>query len=357
MPGGIERAIVNTANLFSTKEYRVTILIADKSTETFYPLLPGIHLTQEPLHFGITDSGNIFTRKLDFLSHISRLKKIIETLRPQVIIGTEYQLSIAAYLAAKKSCIRVYAWEHHHFYLLKKNKFWSFLFKKIYPSLTAVVCLNNTEKRLFEQIRCNAVAIPNFIRQQNRSSLQEKNILSIGWLIQHKGFDRVPEIAEKIFRKHPDWKWTILGKGELEHVLKIEIKKRKLEDRVFIIDPTSSDLHDVYNSTSVYVLTSRFECFPMVLLEAMSHGVPVLAFDCPTGPSFIIQNEIDGLLIEEGNVNAMAGAIIHLMEDAEKRNQLGSNAFENIRRFSEENSYYLWKNLFNAQNTTGSKSE
>ena len=104
------------------------------------------------------------------------------------------------------------------------------------------------------------------------------------WLIKSKGVDMIPAIAKRIFDKHPGWRWIIVGTGEEEKKLQEEITKNNLQKNTIIL-PVSSDIGSIYLNASVFVMTSRFECFPMVLLEAMSHGIPAVSFDCPTGPA------------------------------------------------------------------------
>ena len=341
----MERAIVNTANLLNSKGHQVTIIVLDETNESFFPLQDGVGFLQYNLKFGITEQGNILSRKFDSLRDIKKLTKILFQLKPHIIIGTEYPLTIAGYLAGHKTGAKIFAWEHHHFHWLKKSWFWNYLFKKIYPRLTSVICLNDTEQILFQKLGCKTTVIPNFVIQQARALLNQKNILSIGWLINRKGVDRVPEIAQKIFDKYRDWTWTIIGAGEEEIPLRNEIAKRQLEKHVLIVAPDSSNLGPAYLNASVYVMTSRFECFPMVLLEAKSHGLPAVAYDCPTGPAFIIQNQVDGLLVEPGDAIAMAESIINLLDNEEKRRSFGSAAYENINRFSPGAAYILWEKL------------
>lgn len=346
LPGGIERAIVNTANLFADKGHKVSLIITDDSIGSFYPVRNDIVFTSLPLDFGIRDKGDPLTKKIDFVKHLSQLKKQVNHLKPDIIIGTEYSLSIVTYYAAKNLVAKIFAWEHHHFHWLKKSRFWNYLFKKVYPKLHAVVCLNEMEKHLFEGFGCKSVVVPNFVVQQNKAPLNTKIILSIGWLIKRKGVDLIPVIAEKVFASHPDWQWQIIGSGEEEAALRNELKKRGLERNVIIAAPVSADLNEFYQAAALYVMTSRFECFPMVLLEAMSHGVPAVSFDCPTGPSFIIHHGEDGLLLEQENVEAMADALIRLIENVKERNSFGDAAYQNITRFSPGNVYAEWQKLF-----------
>ncbi len=342
--GGIERAIANTANLFTEKGHEVCIIILDETAASFYPLHPGIQVKQLPLHFGVTQTGNILSRKIDFSSHIQKLKKFIGQVDPAIIISTEYVHTIAVRIGIKKS-IKIISWEHHHFNWLSRNRFWKLLYKYIYPKIDLIVCLNKTEEKYYNQIGCNTTLIPNSITHipATYSPLNDKVILTIGWLIKRKGVDLIPAIAEIIFKQHPDWKWRIIGTGEEKNSLVQKIKNLNLAANIEIIDPSSPDLKKEYLSCSIYAMTSRFECFPMVLLECLSYGVPAVAFDCPTGPGHIIKNGEDGLLIDKENINAMAGALLFFIQNEEKRKKFGKNGRQNIQRYSADKIYELWK--------------
>jgi glycosyltransferase involved in cell wall biosynthesis len=344
-PAGTERAIVNTANLLFSKGDRATIVVLDETEKIFFPINSSISVYHYPLNFGITEKGNMISRKIDFFKHRKFLKEKLEDLSPTIVLTTEYHFTITAGLIKKRS-YKLFSWEHHHFHHLKKNHFWNILFKKVYPKIDTIICLNPEESRLFEQIGCRTFVIPNFIGSSgNRKPiLKQKQILTAGWLTRTKGSDLIPAIAEKVFAKHPDWVWRVIGQGEEQKTLKNKF------DSLLLVDPVLH-IENEYQNSSIYVLPSRFECFPMVLLEAMSFGVPCIAFDCPTGPRHIIQNNIDGILVAKENVEAMADAIIELIEDEEKRKRFGENAIQNIQRFSPETVYELWENLFHANRT------
>ncbi|MEO5946845.1 MAG: glycosyltransferase, partial [Chitinophagaceae bacterium] len=161
LPGGIERAIVSTVNLFIEHNHTVSIIILDNTEETFYPINKKINIVQRHLSFGITKDGNIISRKLRMLSDVLQLRKLLKKLKPNVVIATDYPFAVAAILTRIKKQTKVISWEHHHKYELNKNQFWTKLLNYTSPLLNAVVCLNEDEKELIHPLNKNAVVIPN----------------------------------------------------------------------------------------------------------------------------------------------------------------------------------------------------
>lgn len=347
LPGGIERAIVNTANLFTDKGNKVTLVILDGTNKSFYPLHSSIQILKQPLSFGITTEGNIISRKLKLLSDVLKLKKIIKACKADIVISTEYPFTVAAVLARAKKYSRLFAWEHHHHAWLQKNKFWTFLCKQAYPKLNGIICLNKTEADYYKHIALTLI-IPNFIETKSGelSSCTNKTILSVGWLIPRKGIDLMLQAAKHILTNHPEWKWKLIGEGEMKEQVNEFIHKETLNGRFILQAPINSEIKSEYLNASIYVMTSRFEAFPMVLLEAMSVGLPCISFDCPSGPSDIITDHVDGILVEKENTSQLTEAISSLITDDEKRKKLGQNAFKNINQYSPKNIYKLWEEIF-----------
>jgi glycosyltransferase involved in cell wall biosynthesis len=190
MPGGIERAIVNTASLFAGNNHPVTLLILDESDKSFYPIHPSVNVQQYPLVFGMTSKGNKLSRKIQFLRDIKKLKAVLKKIKADTVIASEYPFAIVAVMAGAKKISKVYSWEHHHFDWLKKSFFWKFLFNSFYPKLDGIVCLNKTEADHFKQLAPVSI-LPNFIENKSgkKTSGNTKTILSVGWLIHRKGID------------------------------------------------------------------------------------------------------------------------------------------------------------------------
>ncbi len=139
-----------------------------------------------------------------------------------------------------------------------------------------------------------------FILSKNYSTLESKSILSIGRFTKQKGFDILISFIAVFFEKNPDWKLTLIGEGPLKNDIEYLVKRKGLENNIKIKEPTNY-IEKEYLKSSIYIMTSKYEGFPMVLLEAKAFGLPIIAFDCPTGPSEIIRNGEDGFLIEMFN--------------------------------------------------------
>lgn len=345
LPGGIERAVVNTAGMFAARGHRVTLLILDETRECFYPVHPAVQRIQQSLSFGITPDGNIITRKIKLLGDVLKLRRLLKTISPDLVIASEYPFAAAAILAGTRKYARVVSWEHHHYYELKRNLFWNKIFRITYPRLNAVICLNADEQKLFNGINPAVAVIPNFVSITTaHNGAREKIILTIARLTPVKGIRHLLEAAKTVLHANEDWKWKLIGSGELEEEVSVFIRKEKLEGRLICQPSLHHDITHEYLQASLYAMTSVHECFPMTLLEAQAAGLPCIAFDCDTGPRHIITKE-NGLLVEKENPGQLAAAIQALITDAEVRVSLGQHAVKEVSRFSEENVYKLWIQL------------
>jgi glycosyltransferase involved in cell wall biosynthesis len=346
IPGGIEKAVTSLASLLAEKGHDVTILILYKTANSFYPVHPAVTVVQFPLYFGIGIKGNMISRKAAFLSDIKQLKKWLAAEKPSCIITTEYSHAAATILTGAKKSSNVYFWQHHEHSWLQQSTFWNLLLKYTYPRLTGVICLNETEAAYYKKM-ATPIVIPNFSENNTgkKSTVTNKSILSVGWLIPRKGIDFIMTAANIIFQKHPDWQWKIIGDGQLKEELLSFIRQEKLENNLLLQNPVSADLSDEYSNASIFVLASRLEVFGLVLTEAMGYGVPCVSFDCASGPVNIITRHEDGVLVERENPIRLAEAIITLIENETLRKKMGEKAIANVQRFSPERIYELWKPL------------
>lgn len=350
-PGGIERAVANTANLFCEKGHKVQLLIADRNgnEHSFYPLHPSINIIYNPISFGIGIPGNGISRKWILFQDCRTLKRLLTNAAPDTVITTEYPFSIAAVLTGLSKKIRLIAWEHQHHKWVRKSNFWKWLERITYPKLFRVVCLNNTEAEHFQTF-ATVSQIPNFIEEVHldHRAADHSQLLTVGWLIPRKGTDLLLPVAKEVLNRFPNFTWKLVGDGELKELAEKFIKKENLEGRLLLLAPGKEEMDTVYRGAGLFVLPSRYEAFPMVLLEALTYGIPCISFDCPTGPSSIITSDEDGILVEPENSGGMIDAIISVLADPARRQLMSAMAFKNIRRYDKECIYPMWDTLLNA---------
>jgi glycosyltransferase involved in cell wall biosynthesis len=182
----------------------------------------------------------------------------------------------------------------------------------------------------------------------NDSVNREKVILSIGNLnrYHHKGFDNLIKLSAPILKNNKDWVLKIIGGGDNgKEILSKLVVDHDIEEQV-IFTGFRNDINKVMQESSIFILPSRFEGLPMVLLEAMSQGMACIAYDCKTGPADIIDHEENGLLIKDQDMPEMQDGLTLLLRDEELRRNLGQKAIKSLSKYSVENVGRLWEDLF-----------
>jgi glycosyltransferase involved in cell wall biosynthesis len=207
-----------------------------------------------------------------------------------------------------------------------------------YRSLDAVVTLTEEDRKAYEAILPRGMAVvevPNAVTPPGGepAQLTAPRILAAGRLTPQKGFDMLIPAFAQVVAEHPEWTLQICGSGSRKRSLERRIAKFGLEDSVELVRPMES-LRPVMEAASMYVLSSRFEGLPLVLLEAMSKGLPVVSFDCPTGPRDIVDDHRNGILVAAGDIDGLARGMIELVEDPELRRRFGAEAIETAQRYA-----------------------
>lgn len=207
-----------------------------------------------------------------------------------------------------------------------------------YRGLDALAVLTESDMRSYAQ-RLNGRArlerIPNTVRDLGpaKADLEAEVVITAGRLTRQKGYDLLIPAWRSVADRHPDWRLRIFGSGESRESLQALIEEHRLTDVVTLEGPARS-LGDEMTAASVYVLSSRFEGLPLVLLEAMSKGMAAVSFDCPTGPSDVIDDHRNGILVPPRDVDALAAGILELIEDPELRRRCGAAAVETARDYT-----------------------
>lgn len=288
----------------------------------------------------------------------SRLAETIDQICPDIIIcPTNFRADIVCNLKSnapkiiESHCAKSYTGISNgarrnpivHFFL---NRYLSYFYSEIKRKSDAIVTLTKDDKKEWKTLGKTYI-IPNFVTQIpiQHSICKNKRAIAVGRLTYQKGFDQLILVWEIVHKNHPDWKLDIYGCGELKNSLQQQIKDAGLEDSVTIYPPT----HDIYSKmqeSSIFVFSSRYEGFGLVLIEAMVNGIPCVSFNCPYGPSEIIQHGNNGYLVDNGNIQDMADKICLLIENEEVRKEMGQNARQSAMRYAPENIMPMWERLF-----------
>ena len=194
------------------------------------------------------------------------------------------------------------------------------------------------------------IVIPNplWFSPNHEADLSQKNVIAVGRHTHEKGFDRLLEIWKKTIINHPDWHLTIYGKTNLDFDLIAMAKKLQIEKNSTFCDPVKN-INEKYLEASIYLMTSRFEGFGMVLIEAMASGLPCIAYDSPCGPRTIIENDSNGFLIENGNENQFIQALEKIIVDENLRFEMGKNARISVNKYQIDAIMQKWNSLLKAE--------
>lgn len=189
------------------------------------------------------------------------------------------------------------------------------------------------------------VAYPSEVKNNN---LYQKRVISVGRYAYQKGYDMLLYAWRIVQEKHSDWSLHVFGSrdGDMGDYDKLKMIKEKNQLNNVYLHPVTNDVYSEYSKSDFYVMSSRFESFGLVLIEAMSCGLPVISFDCKYGPRSIVKSGQTGVLVSENDVEKIAGAIISMIENEEMRHMMGVNARLESKRYLPENIMPLWHEFY-----------
>lgn len=331
--GGTKRVTTLIANALAQKDFQVPILSLADGKQPFFELVPSIKtysLYPEKISF-----------KKNFFGAIWRIRKFVTQHQIDTLVVVDSISCIFTVPALFGLNIKHICWEHFNFKNNNGVKYRNIGRKWAAKYCDYVVTLTQRDKELWEKglkkINAKITAISNPVTYEdieNIPSLEYKTILTVGRLTHVKGFDLLITAWARVAQQVPDWKIVIVGSGEDELMLKQMAKDFEVDDSI-IFAGQQKNMDTFYRQASFFCMTSRFEGLPMVLLEAQSYGLPIVAFDCDTGPAEIIDHNISGLLVAPENINGLANSLLGLIKLSNiQYEKMSSNAVENSIRYS-----------------------
>ena len=362
IPGGVERVLTTKANyLADVAGYDITIVLTDgKAKKSYYPLSPKVKIIQLDINFEELWHLSFFKKIFVYLKKQrifkKRLTDTLMELRPDITVSLlrrEINFLTSIKDGSKKvGEIHVNKTNYRNFESNNSNiikayfaKWWMNMLIKKVKKLDSFIVLTNEDKEKWHEISKTEV-IPNPIPNLSPDigNLKNKKVIAVGRYTYQKGFDLLIEAWRIVIEKHADWTLNIYGSGEIK-AFQEQIIRLGIEKNCKLNGPTSN-INEKYEESSILAFSSRFEGFGMVLLEAMSCGLPCVSFACPCGPKDIITDGKNGYLVEPENVEALAERICHLIEHEELRKEMGKAARKRAEDFQEDKIMQKWVDLF-----------
>lgn len=343
--GGTERVTTLIANSLAKQSFSVSIISSIGGTSPFFKLDERIKI------FSLYPKA--MSIKKNALGLIKRIRAVLVEENIQTLIVVDSINCVFTTIACRGLKVNHICWEHFNLNVNLGSKFRSLGRWMAAKWCSQIVTLTERDRKNWEnkyQIKNKVTTIfnPSVCQmQQHTPSLDHKTILCVGRLTQQKGFDLLISAWSKIATEFQEWRVVIVGSGEDELMLKEVALEAQLENTIIFAGQQKS-VDSFYRAASFFCMSSRFEGLPMVLLEAQSYGLPIVAFDCDTGPSEIIKHEVNGFLVNKLDIDDMAMSLKKMMSiDQDSYIKMSRSALQNTTNFNLSNIILLWKRIIN----------
>lgn len=352
--GGTIRTALNLAGELAGRHEVEILSMVRRSDRPFFPFPAGVAVTAVddqrpnarrgrlgPLHSLTSRRRSLLLPSADRSATACslwtdlRVATMLRRRRDGVMIGTRPGLNVLAVESAPATLTKV-GQEHMNFAAHPERI--QAAIRAAYPRLDALVVLTAQDLQDYRRALPGArrlLQIPNAVPplEGERSEGRSKTVVAAGRLTPQKDFGRLIAAWARVAVRHPDWRLRICGGGPMRDELKQLVIDRGLLGKVIIPGPIAA-LGEELSNASLFAMSSRFEGFPMVLLEALSKGLPVVSFDCPTGPREVIVDGVNGVLVRPGDVDGLAAAIGALIDDEALRRRCAGGALATAARYS-----------------------
>lgn len=361
-PGGMERVLLNKVTYLSALPgWEVSVVTTDQHQRPpFYPFPEQVRMTDLEINYSEDNEKGAWKKITGYLrkrkEHKRKLTALLLKEKPDIVVSL-YPSESSFIPEIQDGSKKVLELHYCKFFRLQYGRkgllglidqWRTRQDERIVRRFDKFVVLTNEDKGYWGNLP-NLEVIPNAAKLVSKrySDGKNKRVIAVGRLDYQKGFDRLIQ-AWKIVQhtgQFADWKLDIFGQGEWQDLLQQLIDEAKLQDTVRLNRPTKQ-IGEAYVKSDMLVMSSNYEGFPMVMIEAMACGLPVVSFDFKCGPKDIIQPGENGLLVRNGDIEGLATAMMKLMDDAAYRQRLSENAKGIISTYAEETVMQQWITLF-----------
>lgn len=363
-PGGMERVLLNKVTyLVEHLDWDITVVTTDqKERDPFYAFPTKVRMIDLGINYTDDSGKSPLAKILGYLRrrrlHKKRLTEVLMHEKADIVVSL-YPSESSFIPVIKDGSKKVLELHFNKFFRLQYNR--SGLLgaidrwrtredEKLVRRFDRFVVLSNEDRGYWGELP-NIEVIPNaaLFDGDGFATTECKRVISVGRLDYQKGFDRLVKAWEIVCRDEhlKDWRLDIFGQGEWCEMLQSMIDERGIQDRICLNAPTER-IFDEYRGSSIIVMSSNYEGFGMVLVEAMSCGVPAISFDCVCGPKEIINHGENGMIVKNDDIEGLAEAMKMMMRDDDARKRMGENAKKVVDTYSEEVVMKKWINLFDS---------